>query len=71
VGFPGSWQWRMDYLAPDHLAWSIVTTAGVDHYVFDGTAVRAFLGGRELASDTAKSAPLRTHAAFVAVTVTE
>jgi hypothetical protein len=68
AGFPGTWRWRMTYLAPDHLAWSIVTTAGVDHYLFDGAAVRAFLAGRELAADTARSAPLRTQTTFVAVT---
>jgi hypothetical protein len=42
--------------------------AGVDHYLFDGTVVRAFVGGRELAADTSTDAPLRTQAAFVAVT---
>jgi hypothetical protein len=58
----------MAYLAPDRFAWSITTMAGVDHYLFDGTAVRAFVGGRELAADTSAGAPLRTQAAFVAVT---
>ena len=68
AGFPGTWQWRMTYLAPDRYAWSITTTAGVDHYLFDGTMVRAFVGGRELGADTSPRAPLRTQAAFIAVT---
>ena len=68
AGFPGTWRWRMAFLAPDRYAWSIVTTAGVDHYLFDGRAVRAIVGGRAVATDTAASSPLRTQAAFVAVT---
>jgi len=68
AGFPGTWRWRMAFLVPDRYAWSITTMAGVDHYLFDGTAVRAFVGGRELARDTSRGAPLRTQAAFVAVT---
>jgi hypothetical protein len=68
AGFPGTWQLRMVYLGPDRYAWSIVTAAGVDHYVFDGIAVRAIVAGRTVAVDTAPSAPLRVQAAFVAVT---
>jgi hypothetical protein len=68
AAFPGTWRWRMTYCTPDRFGWSIVTSAGVDHYLFDGTAARAFLAGRELATDTAPSAPLRTQARFVAVT---
>ncbi len=68
LGFPGTWQWRTAYLAPDRYAWSITTLAGVDHYLFDGAAARAFVGGREVATDAAASAPLRTQARFVAVT---
>ena len=68
AGFPGTWRWRMTFLAPDRYAWSITTTAGVDHYLFDGTTVRAFVGGRELGADTSPRAPLRTQAAFIAVT---
>jgi len=66
--FPGAWQWRMAFLAPDRYAWSIVTTGGVDHYLFDGQLVRAFVGGRLVASDAAPGSPLRTQARFIAVT---
>lgn len=68
AGFPGTWRWRMTFLVPDRYAWSITTMAGVDHYLFDGTAVRAFVGGRELGADTRPNAPLRTQAAFIAAT---
>src|SRR5262245_6859534 len=66
--FPGAWQWRMAYLAPDRYAWSIVTTGGVDHYLFDGQVVRAFVGGRLVASNATPGSPLRTQARFIAVT---
>jgi hypothetical protein len=68
AGFPGAWQWRMAFLAPDRYAWSIVTTTGVDHYVFDGRTVHAFVGGREVAADVTRDAPLRLQARFIAVT---
>jgi hypothetical protein len=66
--FPGAWQWRMAYLAPDRYAWSIVTTGGVDHYLFDGQVVRTFVGGRLVASDAGPESPLRTQARFIATT---
>jgi hypothetical protein len=66
--FPGAWQWRMAFLAPDRYAWSIVTAAGVDHYLFDGRVMRAFIGGRQVAADAARTAPLRTQVRFIAVT---
>jgi hypothetical protein len=68
AGFPGAWQWQTAFLAPDRYAWSIVTATGVDHYLFDGSTVRAFIAGRQVATDTAPGAPLRTQARFVAVT---
>ena len=68
AGFPGAWQWRMAFLSPDRYGWSIVTTTGVDHYLFDGRVVRAFVAGGEVAADAAQGAPLRTQARFVAVT---
>jgi hypothetical protein len=68
AGFPGAWQWRMAFLAPDRYAWSIVTTTGMDHYIFDGRAVHAFVGGREVASNAARDAPLRLQARFIAIT---
>jgi len=67
-GFPGAWQWRTAFLAPDRYAWSIVTTTGVDHYLFDGHVVRGFVSGREVAADAAQAAPLRIQARFIAVT---
>jgi len=67
-GFPGTWQWRTVFLAPDDYAWSIVAAAGTDHYLFDGRVTRAFIGGRQVSADAGQSAPLRAHARFAAVT---
>ena len=68
AGFPGTWQWRTVFLAPDDFAWSIVTAAGTDHYVFDGRVTRAFIGGREVSVDAGQQTPLREHARFASVT---
>jgi hypothetical protein len=67
TGFPGTWEWRTVFLAPDDYAWSIVTAAGTDHYLFDGRVTRAFIGGREVSVDTGQQTPLRAHARFVSV----
>src|SRR5262249_15115466 len=55
------WQWRTVFLAPDDYAWSIVTAAGTDHYLFDGRVTRAFIGGRQGSADAGESAPPRGH----------
>ncbi len=68
AGFPGTWQWRTAFLTPDRYAWSMVTAAGVDHYLFDGAVVRAFVGGRAVATDVSPEAPLRIQSRFAAVT---
>ena len=68
AGFPGTWEWRTVFLAPDDYAWSIVTAAGTDHYLFDGRVTRAFIGGREVSVDAGQQTPLREHARFASVT---
>ncbi len=68
AGFPGTWRWRAAFLVPDRYAWTILTTREPDHYLFDGTVVRAFVGDVEVAADADAAAPLRTHARFTAVT---
>ena len=68
AGFPGTWEWRTVFLAPDDYAWSIVTAAGTDHYLFDGRVTRAFIGGREVSVDAGQQTPLRAHARFASVT---
>src|SRR5262249_44030161 len=60
-GFPGPWQGRPVFRAPDDYAWSTVTAAGTDHYLFDGSVTRAFIGGRQVSADASQSAPLRAH----------
>jgi hypothetical protein len=67
LAFPGTWRWRTVYMVPDRYAWTIFTAAEPNHYLFDGTAVRAFIGTREVSADTDPSAPLRSHARFTAV----
>src|SRR5207244_7989725 len=67
LAFPGTWRWRTVYMVPDRYAWTIFTAAEPDHYLFDGTAVRAFIGGREVSADTDPSAPLRSNARFTAL----
>jgi hypothetical protein len=66
AGFPGRWRWRTAFLAPDRYAWTIFTTGEPDHYLFDGTTTRAFVGRRPVVVHD--GGPLRTHARFVAVT---
>jgi hypothetical protein len=66
AGFPGTWRWRTA-IAPDRYAWSILTVDETHHYLYDGAAVRAFVGAREVAAEPAGTAPLRTHARFLAV----
>ena len=68
AAFPGTWEWRTVFLAPDDYAWSIVTAAGTDHYLFDGRVTRAFIGGREVSVDAGQQTPLRAHARFASVT---
>ena len=67
-GFPGVWQWRTAYLLPDRYAMTIQGAQESFHYLFDGTAVRAFVDDRLVGRDAGSSAPLITHARFTAVT---
>src|SRR5204862_6497892 len=46
---------------------AMLTAGAADHDLFDGTTVRAFIGGREVGAATDPSAPLRSHARFTAV----
>jgi len=67
VGFPGRWRWRTAFTVPDRYAWTIFTASEPSHFLYDGSSVRAFIGGREVAVDAARGAPLRSHARFAAV----
>ncbi len=62
----GTWHWRTAFLLPHWYAWTIYTSHGADHYVFDGTITRAFSGDREVAAGSEPSGPLRTQAGFTA-----
>jgi hypothetical protein len=68
-GYPGPWRWRRIFAAPERYAWTIVTTGEPLHHLFDGTVVRAFVGGALAAVDASPTAPLRSQARFVAVTL--
>ncbi|MFN8543673.1 MAG: hypothetical protein U0807_05645 [Candidatus Binatia bacterium] len=63
----GSWEWRTAFMVPDQYAWTIATYAEPNHYLFDGTTMRSFMGVREVAAEAEQAAPLRSHARFTAV----
>ena len=65
--FPGTWRWRTAFMLPDRYAWTIQTATEPDHYLFDGAVVRAFIGTRLVAVDSAPHAPLRGQARLEAV----
>lgn len=67
TGLPGAWQWTRALLLPDRYAWKVETSRDPDWYLFDGSTVRSFVGGAEVASDGSPRAPLRSHARFTAV----
>lgn len=67
--FAGPWQWRTTFMVPDRYAWTIETAGVPNHYLFDGRAVRAFVGDGQVAEDVSRAAALRTHARFTAVTL--
>ena len=67
AGFPGTWRSRTTFMFPDHYAWTVETAAEATHYLFDGHAVRGFVGGREVSVDAGPGAPLRTQARFFSV----
>jgi hypothetical protein len=67
AGFPGAWRWHTVFKPPDRYAWSIDTAGEPNHYVYDGEAVRAFVGDHEVSAAAPASAPLTTHARFTAV----
>lgn len=67
AGFPGAWRWRTVFMPPDRYAWSIDTAGEPNHYVYDGEAVRAFVGDHEVSAAAPASAPLTSHARFTAV----
>ena len=67
AAFPGTWRWQTAFMAPDRYAWTIFTTGEPIHYLFDGAAVRSFVGAREVTVETSPDAPLRSHARFTAV----
>jgi hypothetical protein len=69
VEFPGRWRWWTVFLVPDRLAWTIETSGEPDHYLFDGSVVRAFIGANPIGLDVDPRAPLRLHARLVAATM--
>jgi hypothetical protein len=66
-GFPGTWRSYRTFSSPDRYAWTIVTTGEPLHYLFDGGAVRAFVGDVLTGEDPSADAPLRSQARFVAL----
>jgi len=67
MGEQGAWQWRTVAALPERYAWSIVTNDLPNHYLFDGSVVRGFVGSRAVSADASPEAALRTHARFAAV----
>lgn len=67
VGAPGTWQFSRSFLAPDCYAWKIVTAADPLWFMFDGIAVRSFIGTDEVSIDASPDAALRTQARWTAV----
>lgn len=65
--YPGTWRARVVFQCPERFAWTIVTAAEPDHYLFDGDVVRAFVGSGLASTDADPAAPLRTYARFTAV----
>jgi hypothetical protein len=63
----GTWRWRTVFALPDRYAVTVVTTGEPDHYLFDGAAVRAFVGDALVSEDPTPDAPLRSSARFTAV----
>ncbi len=67
AGFPGVWRWRTAFAAPERYAWAVETNVGFNHYLFDGTTGRIFVGERLVATEAAAATALRSHARFTAV----
>jgi len=65
--YPGTWSATETFQRPERFAWTIETFGEPNHYLFDGEAVRAFIGTALVSTDTDPGAPLRTHARFMAV----
>jgi hypothetical protein len=65
---PGHWQWILAFRLPDRLGLSLLVDGDEDqHFLFDGSAVRGFLGSAPLTVDRRQAATLRTFARFTAV----
>jgi hypothetical protein len=65
---PGEWRWEMAYHLPDLFRWTLSTYGEEPSYVYDGEAVRAFLGSGEIPVDPSTAASFRTLARWAAVT---
>jgi len=63
----GAWRWRTGFLPPDRYAWTIFTSREPNHFLYDGTVVRAFVGARQVAAGADLGAPLLVYARFTAV----
>jgi hypothetical protein len=66
AGVPGTWQYTRAFMLPDRYGWKIVTAADPMCHLFDGEAVRCFIGTDEVSCDPSPQAPLRTHALWTA-----
>ncbi|MBX3023539.1 hypothetical protein KF840_01375 [bacterium] len=68
-GAPGRWRYARVYLSPGLYAWRIETAGEPDTYIFDGGAVRAYIGAAATSVDASPTAPLRSHARWTAVSL--
>lgn len=66
LGVPGVWQMTRAFLVPNLMVWTIVTAADPIQQVFDGTAVRLYVGSAEVSVDASPGAPLRSEAQWTA-----
>lgn len=67
-GFPGLWHLEYTFVAPRLYRWTVFTTGEPNHYTWDGSTMRAWIGPMAVGSDTSGNAPLRSHARWHAVT---
>lgn len=66
--FPGTWRWRIDYAVPDLLRWTLETYGDEQSYVYDGEALRYYLGSGLVTADPAAASGFRTQVRWIALT---
>jgi hypothetical protein len=67
AGLPGTWRWDTAFLVPDFYRWTIFTTGEDDHYIWDGAAMRCFVGRIPVTADTSAATAIRSHARWTGV----